>query len=623
MRRVPVTISLALALALAACGDDGDHVVPFGHDTTDPVDDPGTREPPPDTDDAASWRPRDGVTLEPAETVPLGESQTLTPAPWTLHVQLELDVDEDDTPDFLFVGTRTDPSPAYALLFSRGAVSPPTLEELSRGALQEGCALESSTLHQLDPHAGVAKIVVTCEPNETRAASEVERQWALGLRGTPRILERFDAVHPTQLELSVRDLDEDGRADFRLETELPGGTLGIDFLDRTSALEADLAPFADRAATLRDQAREAVALGRTEGEAALSRLSGLMQSLEGVRVAGQAVALPEDLVGSLATLRAAARLGDSEQGIGSWLRDGVAPEDLAAAHPEVRRLFEERLVALARPVGTVSIAQVPSPPPSSLRRNATLVWRDPQTIAVRGVPALALSTEGGPSAPDVGPAPAVDPESTLAAIGFVSDGCTTSARVVAASAPALEGAPTRALVPISGPSESCTPGPLRGDDTFRVLGWAPQGLVVARGARRLLAPLRPDGSALAPPRELRRDQNAPAPLRGARTTIGGEVWIDETPHGVVRYSATGAELWRDAEWAPVDAAALSPDGAGIAILRGDEVRVMRMAGTDAPPQNEVRPIATGAPPGDTPAADDAVTNEVAPSPDSTTMEETP
>jgi hypothetical protein len=116
-----------------------------------------------------------------------------------------------------------------------------------------------------------------------------------------------------------------------------------------------------------------------------------------------------------------------------------------------------------------------------------------------------------------------------------------------------------------------------------VLGWAPQGVVVARGGAVRVVPLdeeaRPAGDAA----ELPAGTPAPAPLPSGAATPDGQLYAVATPFGVLVHDvvARRASLLRPQGWAAAagDAtdAALSPDGRRVAVVKGDKVLVIQRA----------------------------------------------
>ena len=123
--------------------------------------------------------------------------------------------------------------------------------------------------------------------------------------------------------------------------------------------------------------------------------------------------------------------------------------------------------------------------------------------------------------------------------------------------------------------------PPAGVSKWHVLGWAPQGLVVATPHHRRVIPLTEHAQPAGYSRALAANTPPPAPLHGARITSSGEIWIHETALGVLRVQGDQASLWRDTEWSnevhPPLAAALSPNGERIAVLRGAKVWLLEKA----------------------------------------------
>jgi hypothetical protein len=136
------------------------------------------------------------------------------------------------------------------------------------------------------------------------------------------------------------------------------------------------------------------------------------------------------------------------------------------------------------------------------------------------------------------------------------------------AAPALS---TPVLLP-----EVSTPDCARSPTTHRssgfvVLGWAPQGVVVARGSQVHVVPLGLDGKATAEPRALDAGTPCPAPLPSGAANPDGTVHVEVTPYGILVFGppATPLELWRPEGYLAIGKAAkeaaVSPSGRRIAV----------------------------------------------------------
>ncbi|MDB4976836.1 MAG: hypothetical protein JWN48_5177, partial [Myxococcaceae bacterium] len=130
----------------------------------------------------------------------------------------------------------------------------------------------------------------------------------------------------------------------------------------------------------------------------------------------------------------------------------------------------------------------------------------------------------------------------------------------------------------------CNRAATRPDDGgFTVLGWAPQGLLAARGSEVRLVPLDSLGHALGPARVLPPDAPRPAPLPSGSATADGARYAEATPYGVLVYgpSSTRVELWRPEGYSAIAKgpleAAISPSARKIALVAGSEVYLLEKA----------------------------------------------
>ena len=125
------------------------------------------------------------------------------------------------------------------------------------------------------------------------------------------------------------------------------------------------------------------------------------------------------------------------------------------------------------------------------------------------------------------------------------------------------------------------PSAFRDDDGgWSLLAWAPQGLLVARGAELRMVPMDASGRAAGPPTPLEAGDPMPAPLRGPGVTPGGEAYLALTAEGVLLRRLHPREqtlLLRPEGWSPerpIHAAAISENGEQIALLMGDALLLL-------------------------------------------------
>lgn len=116
---------------------------------------------------------------------------------------------------------------------------------------------------------------------------------------------------------------------------------------------------------------------------------------------------------------------------------------------------------------------------------------------------------------------------------------------------------------------------------WAVLGWAPQGLVVASGDLLKVVPLNAFAKPAGAPVDLHTGSPLPAPVRGARITADGSRYVIPHPEGIVlrEWHGGGTGLWlRPPDWNAVPgelrSIAISPDGRSVAVQKGSEIRLL-------------------------------------------------
>ncbi len=120
---------------------------------------------------------------------------------------------------------------------------------------------------------------------------------------------------------------------------------------------------------------------------------------------------------------------------------------------------------------------------------------------------------------------------------------------------------------------------------YLVLGWAPQGAVVAHGAEVRVVPLDASGAAIGEASVLAEGTPAPAPFTAGAATADGSAYAYSTPFGVVlRVLSPRAQLvllrpegWAAAEGAAGDVA-VSSDARHVAVEKGGIVYLISRAG---------------------------------------------
>lgn len=118
---------------------------------------------------------------------------------------------------------------------------------------------------------------------------------------------------------------------------------------------------------------------------------------------------------------------------------------------------------------------------------------------------------------------------------------------------------------------------------FSVLGWAPQGVIVALGSETRIVPLDLAGKPAGAPRALPPRSPLPAPLPTGQAAPDGARYVEATPFGVLVYNVRegDAELWRPEGYLSlgksVREAAVSPSGRRVAVVTGDTFYTLERA----------------------------------------------
>jgi hypothetical protein len=589
---------LLLALLYAGCGRCSDEPrVPFKLPKA--ADDRSTPPPLPQvaTQDAA---PGTGRTFSPAVDRPeLGGSRLALSA---VHATLERDLDGDGDPDVLALHEDEAHALHLSLLTREGATLSAAREiaPYFRAAPPQ-CTIASARLEALSPSKALATVERACsEPHAT--STPLTTLTLLSLEASPRLYDTLDLLDAegtgrasVALSASAADVDGDGHDDVTFNLRKPGAPEGdglpIVWLDRPSGLvrdtrepEATLAAWAAAAQSLLakapDQAllRAELALSlerslcREHGSAQLALSGtvgvpcGLAQSRNSLlAIVVAAKAKRGDVAGAFAAYRELAR-GEPRPAQRTLDAAGAALAQLKPSAsalrqgPQVERVQSPRVhLPSARFVGENMLYVHRSRPVLyDLQRNEELsppsasdpLIRDPSGQLV--VSALERTCEGIAARIERAPPRGSD---------YVT-------------APALS---WPVLLPLPS-TAGCSRGGGRPEDFgYRVLGWAPQGLVAVRGSEVRLVPLAGDGRANGEVRLLAPDAPRPAPLPAGSATIDGARYVEATPHGVLVFGPSSArvELWRPEGYAAIARepleAAISPSARRVAVVSGATV----------------------------------------------------
>jgi hypothetical protein len=573
-QRWGVALVMLLAGVLAG-GCSGRKQVPFG------LQDAGTQtEAAAEAEEAEVELPV-GTAFEPNQVeVPVAGSTLVLQVGYAL-ASLQLDLDGNEAIDAIVVSA--DPQEVrLQAAYPRGLDV--TARRIDSFLVPNHCAQPTAEIRQLSASLVGVRVEHACETGK-RA-----NFWLTTVEAQPRVRERITVLPPNDrslvpidLELRVEDRDADGYDDVVANVRIGETDIPLAWLNRPGGFARDVS---QPEATLRELADAAwqsldsdlsgakkralavvdafVALCRESGAAriGLSGTHGLQcqQSPAATRAVSVAVA-------------AAIRRGRFVRALELqrwWERTASQPTQ------EERELVQAAW-RKAKAKTTATWRTVDSEGSS-----AHLYFRDVDTLVVDGRSPRAIDLNTGSktrlSEADIVP-PARDPEGRYAV------------RAVRATCIGFEAelGPVRSKqthrVPIDRRAGNvpCKTPIDRPASVFEwaVLGWAPQGLVVASGDLLRVIPLNAFAKPAGRPIDLNAGSPLPAPIRGARITADGSRYVIPHAEGIVvrDWRGGGAGLWlRPADWNAVPgelrSIAISPDGKRVAVQKGSEIKLV-------------------------------------------------
>ncbi|MCA9574568.1 MAG: hypothetical protein H6726_02030 [Sandaracinaceae bacterium] len=257
-----------------------------------------------------------------------------------------------------------------------------------------------------------------------------------------------------------------------------------------------------------------------------------------------------------------------------------------------------RVVSLREPAtsngtsASPSPAPTPAPPgsPEAVAADDAQPSSPPLAETVEPVATDGNSTGDAPGASLPPPRPnaglIVDPSGRFR-VQRLGRGCASYVVELAALDPILHGPPRVApLGPLDAPRCSAdTPPTLEAPDDggFTALGWAPQGLLLARGAALWVVPLTDEARPAGDPFSLDADTLPPAPVNGPGISRDGTRYVTALPMGLVLHTLgpdASVTLLRPTGWgdlpsdAPVRGLAMSPSGRAAVVQRGGAVYLL-------------------------------------------------
>lgn len=522
-----------------------------------------------------------GETFTPGQVdVQIGESTLVLQAGYALAA-LQVDLDGNEPIDALVVSA--DPQEVrLQAAYSRGLNM--VARNIDSFLVPSDCSEPTAEIRKLSTSLASVRVEHNCETGKRTNV------WLVTIEAQPRVRERITLLPPNErstaaidLGLHVEDRDADGYDDVVADVHIGKTDVPLVWLNRPGGFARDVSQpestFQELAqgawesldSDLPDAARSAravlaafVALCRESGAARIG-LSG-MQGLQCQR--------------SPATARAAAVAMAAAIRSGRFVRalelqrwwDEVATQPT----PEERTLVQTAW-RKAKPKTTVTWRAI-----DNEGGPVSLYFRDDDTLVIDGrVPRLIQLSSGSKtriSEADRVP-PIRDPDDRYevravraTCVGFEAEvgpihGKQTHRVLIARRSSKLP-----CKTPLDRPASAFE---------WAVLGWAPQGLLVASGNLLKVVPLNALAKPAGRPIDLSTSSPLPAPVRGARITPDGSRYVIPHHEGIVvrDWHQGGAALWlRPADWNAVPgelrSIAISPNGRRVAIQKGKEIRLL-------------------------------------------------
>lgn len=609
----------ALACLLAACGDD-EPAVPFGLDphppatTTAPATTAG-----PEEDVAAEWPDGAGAIVDETPVAIEGVQVRAT---------LARDVDADGDRDVLVLAASPDGSLALAL----ATRSPTGLAFTSPIAAAPACGasvIGAARWSALASDTAVARIERTCAGGASEQRVVIVRASASGLRALTTLVLAPEAGET----LTVRSEDRDGdtHADVVVHVSLhdPSGEsadVDLAWLDRAAGLSRDTAEPEAAATTHANEARTALRRHPDRALAAARTAILVHDALCGPRAR---LAVDDDrglscpasaALGRALSVAASAhaRLGHLDEALAAITElsraDAVARDTDRASAREAVAAMSGVLHPEPHDAGEARVVDGGERP-----RLSSLAFLDEDRILVRGDGARILTLSTGASTPTLDEGTALRDAEGQHAISNVERSCAGYVLVtrpifgdLASPSDAHEDALIAAVPPPAG--AACAPAldslarppslsalDRQDDGGYRVLGWAPQGALVARGDELVLVPLDVAGAPVGQAHVLAADEPAPAPIAPGHATSDASAWAFATPMGLVLHRrGQAATLVAPTGFDRVDGGAfdvaVSPSATRLAWITRGHLFWVDLAAPPAPPATDTpTPPASEAP----------------------------
>ncbi|MDB4986567.1 MAG: hypothetical protein JWN04_1745 [Myxococcaceae bacterium] len=530
----------------------------------------------------------------------------LTVAITHVRATLEVDLDGDGARDVLAL--REDEAHKLQLLFALRESSAFAAPRAVTGFVEQdltGCALDAPHFVPLSGTKAALSLALKCAEPATQSAPYSALS-LLSLEAVPRVYERIDVIAPdadgqAALALSPHsvDADGDGHDDVGLTVTGSGAVepdaLELVYLDRPSGLVRDArepeATLSAWAAAAQSQLIKAPEQAIARAELALTLQRAVCRELGSpVLALSGTPGVPCGTMKSTGALWVTLVSGYAKRGELRAAFDAYRGLRRAEPKPAERELEKASAALLKLPAEAgITLRRGPSVEPVRTPRmhlpSARFVGEN--TLYVHRLSPVLYDLERNEesAAPSTSDQLMRDPSGQLIA--------TAVERTCEGHAVRIEHAPPRgsdytasapvasAVIAASPSAPGCTRSATRADDGgFTVLGWAPQGLLAARGSELRLVPLSSDGRASGPARALLPDAPRPAPLPSGSATADAARYVEATPFGILVYgpSSTHVELWRPEGYTAIARgpleAAISPSARKVAAVIGSEVYLL-------------------------------------------------
>ncbi|WP_236606824.1 hypothetical protein [Sandaracinus amylolyticus] len=600
------------SLALVACDScERGGPVPFGLDgggaARPRTEGPGTSETP-QRPDAPARAPMVARELPDGTTQVEVEGASIAIEGESLRALGAIDLDRDGDRDVVLVtGGSAAHGPRVLFVARDGAAFAAPSELASTPALATGCTIDRASLRGLSDDRLVAQADASCASSDTPRVLHVI---AIAAEARPRVLERFvlrARAADESLALRVEDRDGDGHAD--LVADLALRAEGVDapadvslvFLDRPAGLARDATEPEARIAALAQEARTALRRHPDRARAGALRALTLWDALcrepgrarlEIGGAAGVPCGRSAGAGRALAVLaQSAARTNDPLLALDALSRlDASSPISVRDGERDAAR---SALDGLSDAALTIHEGPALEAPRERGPRRSVLAFLGEDRLLVRGgaprVIALASGEEQRGAAAE-GSLAMVDPSAgrRLVAIERRCAGTVLVIGPVDALAD-LGGARHDALIaprrpPPGAPCPDLTPALRADEDGWRALGWAPQGVLLARGTELRVVPLDVEGRAAGDPVVLDAGAAIPAPIAPGHATSDARIYAYATHAGLVVITLAPerrAEFVRPTGWVAPEGAsidvAISPSGRRLAWIADGRVRWIERA----------------------------------------------